>query len=333
MPSSESAPVTHPKFLFQVVNESKPVVNRLSTSKLSQITLKKRVDTVDTALTLSTPNIPNAIPNNSSLHRNNNPTTNQTTQKVTSHGKPNVAPKPPGVKPVPPPKNNSLNGSRPAVNRTQSMRVPRSPGAQTTPPQFTLPINGNNDFTLRSNTSTLHQSNEALNRRNLTPIKNATLPLAPSRPTQPPPLRPPATKPPPPPPLRTPTSSSITVPQSPPPPPPPSLVNATRQPPPPPIHARVAPPPPGHSRLGGQPPPPPSPYFGGQAPAPPSPYFGGGAPPVPPVRGSSMRNGSLSTPQQEFDSRYIFQSVNEFPPPDVFRRFHKEYSSSQGMFN
>ncbi|XP_044734391.1 WAS/WASL-interacting protein family member 3 isoform X1 [Chrysoperla carnea] len=314
-PQPPSTTPPFPSTSKNIVNEDKPVVNRLNShNKISSDLVNK--DIVDATIKNRSGNI---VANSSSLHGNNTNNSdnnnvnsasgsgsvvNQRT-KLINHGKPNLAPKPPGVKPSPPPKSNVINGR--LVNRTQSMRMSRSPPITPTSPFSSSPFGNGNDFnTLRSNISALHQSHETLNRRNqpVTPTRNATLP---GRPTQPPPSRPPQTKPPPPP--RTGSNTSIIPPQSPP-PPPPSLSRVA--PPPPPTHSRVAPPPPPvHAR--------------------PTLTINNSGPPEPPQRGSSMRNGvqiSAASAIQEFDSRYIFHSVADFPLPDIFKRINKQYSGA-----
>lgn len=74
----------------------------------------------------------NNINNNNNNSSNNNISgVNRTVSKAPpgGYGKPNVAPKPPGInttsKPSPPPKK-VVNG-RPTVTRAQSMRAPKSP--------------------------------------------------------------------------------------------------------------------------------------------------------------------------------------------------------------
>lgn len=191
--------------------------------------------------------------NNSFLHQisnNNNP------QKVPmNHGKPNLAPKPPGAipnaqstptKPATAPKRIVINGRIP-VTRVQSLRVPRSPPiAPPEKPTFPPPsINGRQEFgSMRNVPSAFHQSQENLTTNKMTHTRNQTLPmnlgksLAPApplmnaRPTAPPPV--------PPPPSRTGSNVNLKAPLSPPPPPPTSAI------PPPPPPSLLAPPPPPH---------------------------------------------------------------------------------------
>lgn len=187
-----------------------------------------------------------------------------------SHGKPNLAPKPPGVtaaaqntpsKPATPPKKIVINGRIP-VTRAQSMRVPRSPPvAPPEKPSFPPPpVNGRPDFSsMRNVPSAFHQSQENLNMTRMTHTRNQTLPmnLGKASAPAPPPLnaRPSAPPPGPPPPSRTGSNVNLKAPLSPPPPPPvaappvPSSAPTFATPPPPPHRTVPAPPvPPAHSR-------------------------------------------------------------------------------------
>ncbi|XP_025419116.1 WAS/WASL-interacting protein family member 3-like isoform X2 [Sipha flava] len=215
------------------------------------------------------------------------------------YGKPNVAPKPPLVKPAVPTKKSTLTVSstnlaatsdgRSQVSRAQSMRIPRTPPAAPTsqPPQFNnMTISSKNqlpafhqsqDSILRSSPNTL--PNTQWGSRTLRPIKHPS-----TRPPPPPikaPLNPPACAPPPPPPHR-----SI------PPPPPPNV--------------------PPHKSCNN---------------------VINGAPPTPPTRHSSMRNGPTSVLSmsllEEMEMRFstMFKPIVRIPPPPIFQRVDKIYNS------
>ncbi|XP_046390535.1 WAS/WASL-interacting protein family member 1-like isoform X2 [Ischnura elegans] len=270
---------------------------------------------------------------------------------VSSYGKPNVAPKPPGAprppppsaKPSPPPKSPgnshpppSLPSRPPSVTRAQSMRAPRSPGPLPSPelgdfrgPRFQSqdalhhmssaapPPPPAPSFPPPPRTATLPSNLNGLQQANggVLHAKGAAPP--------PPPSCPPAaslghrTAPAPPQyarpsPLRAPLTR---------PPPPPRSVNPPLCPPPPPPTS--APPPPPHRT---NPAPPPKqaklPVNAPQAPS--------GAPPPPPVRNSSMRNGSQSA--ADFEARYAeyFHSVKDFPLPERYTNCVKVYQSKSG---
>ncbi|XP_054285960.1 WAS/WASL-interacting protein family member 1-like isoform X1 [Macrosteles quadrilineatus] len=128
------------------------------------------------------------------------------------HGKPNVAPKPPGYVAKSPGK---LTNGRPSVTRAQSMRAPRSPPVA---PPGQMPLLPNQSELYRG-APMFHQSQDSL-LATPPPPKHHTLPSPRGAPPHRP-LRPPQTRPPPPPPNKV-------VMSSPPPPPP------TQAPPPPP---------------------------------------------------------------------------------------------------
>ncbi|XP_068119084.1 WAS/WASL-interacting protein family member 2 [Hyperolius riggenbachi] len=132
------------------------------------------------------------------------------------------------------------------------------------------------------------------------------------------------------------------------PPPPPSAnlsPGGNRPPPPardPPARVREAapPPPPPASRNGGReaPPPPPPPYrmHGGsettqnraKAPPPPSRTPSGPPPPPPPVRNGHRDSIPFGRSfADDFESKYSFHSVDEFPAPEDYRPFQKIYPS------
>ncbi|XP_071445968.1 WAS/WASL-interacting protein family member 2-like isoform X2 [Hetaerina americana] len=270
---------------------------------------------------------------------------------VSSYGKPNVAPKPPGAprppppsaKPSPPPKSPgnshpppSLPSRGHSVTRAHSLRAPRSPGPLPSPelgdfrgPRFqsqdalhyvasAMPPPPAPSFPPPPRTATLPSNLNGLQQT------NGGVPHAKGAAPPPPPLCPPAaslghrTVPAPPQyarpsPLRAPLTR---------PPPPPRSVNPPLCPPPPPPTS--APPPPPHRT---NPAPPPKqaklPVNAPQAPS--------GAPPPPPVRNSSMRNGSQSA--ADFEARYAeyFHSLKEFPPPEKYTNCAKVYQSKTGL--
>ncbi|XP_072568557.1 WAS/WASL-interacting protein family member 2 isoform X2 [Paramormyrops kingsleyae] len=130
--------------------------------------------------------------------------------------------------------------------------------------------------------------------------------------------------------------------QAPPPPPSPSI-QSSRPPPParePPGRGAAPPVPPPVMRNGGRdapPPPPPyrmhgtaaptstEPLTRGKPPPPPSRTPAGPPPPPPPIR-----NGHTSISKSfidDFESKYSFHSMEEFPPPEEYRHFAKIYPS------
>ncbi|TRY94778.1 hypothetical protein DNTS_035653 [Danionella cerebrum] len=119
------------------------------------------------------------------------------------------------------------------------------------------------------------------------------------------------------------------------PPPPPSPSPQAARPPPPsrdPPGRGAAPPVPGQpSRNGRDAPPPPPPYrtqdapIRGKPPPPPSRTPAGPPPPPPPIR-----NGHTSCPRSfvdDFESKYSFHPLDDFPPPEEYRHFTKIYPS------
>ncbi|KAF4519276.1 hypothetical protein B566_EDAN002165 [Ephemera danica] len=228
----------------------------------------------------------------------------------------------------------------PSVSRAQSMRTPRSPSS-TTPPDLGEyrgqhfqsqeglhhMTNGVNHNQKPPRTSTLPSNlNQFGGGKALAPAPPLSMRMAPAPPplsAKPTPLKAPSVRPPPPP-----SRSAITPPMVPPPPPP------TAAPPPP----STAPPPPSAA-----PPPPPHRTSPSPSAAPkvtsrlmpsncsllgpqtmqsqPPP----GVPPPPPVRHSSMRNGSMGL--GDFEMKFSFHSVAEFPPPPKFLNTPKLYNS------
>jgi len=260
------------------------------------------------------------------------------------YGKPNLAPKPPGIapnvssKPSPPPKKQVVNGTfrntdRPPVTRAHSMRVPRSPPVA--PPQdLPFPPTTKNLGSYRGGNSGLpsfHQSQDSIHQCRANPPpppRTATLPSnlshhgTKSAAPQPPP---PSTPPP-----STPYSgssrsgmaSSLKPPVARPPPPPLRILGGGVNPPqcPPPPPPTSAPPPPPHRT---SPAPPPPSLQTRLAPAVPN-----SAPPPLPVRNTSMRTGLLSAcTEMEAKFSEYFHLVHEFPPPQPFQRVSKVYSS------
>ncbi|XP_031689759.1 WAS/WASL-interacting protein family member 2 isoform X1 [Oncorhynchus kisutch] len=122
------------------------------------------------------------------------------------------------------------------------------------------------------------------------------------------------------------------------PPPPPSPSPPGGRPPPPvrePPGRGAAPPPPGSSQRNGgrDAPPPPPPYRGspsephsrGKPPPPPSRTPAGPPPPPPPIR-----NGHTSISRSfvdDFESKYSFHPLDDFPAPEEYRHFTKIYPS------
>ncbi|GFG33954.1 hypothetical protein Cfor_07504 [Coptotermes formosanus] len=285
----------------------------------------------------------NHVNNRSFLHSGSPPSL-PSKPPVGGYGKPNLAPKPPGIapnisnKPSPPPKKQVVNGTlrntdRPPVTRAHSMRVPRSPPVA--PPQgLPFPQSTKNLGSYRGGNSGLpsfHQSQDSLHQCRANPPappRTATLPsnlnhhgTKSAAPQPPPPSTPPPSTP-----YSGSSRSGIAPPLKPPvarPPPPPPFrilggaVNPPQCPPPPPPTS--APPPPPHRT---SPAPPPS-LQTRLAPAVPN-----SAPPLPPVRNTSIRTGASSA-CSEIESRFseFFHSVHEFPTPQPFQKVCKIYNS------
>lgn len=304
------------------LNSSEPHLNR-NGSTINGLSLPAPL--TGTGLSTAPP-----TPNSSSLHRNARSNLNLSTwndsrdgsdnsggasKPVISHGKPNLAPRPPAQtngKPEAPPKKLTNGKTTPSsVHRAQSMRnsssrqpptTPDSPDSSATPspaPKFGTVRN------MPTATGLSHaRSRAALN----------------TRPTDPPPSRPTMAVPPqynshqgtPPPPsrtqggggeglgsvvsqlqsLQTGRSGARGVSQAPnvPPPPPPHQRQPLRQPPPPPV--------PSASLLNSS---------------------STAAAPPPPPRHSSMRDRS------DFESRFQFHTIAEFPRPNAFKSVPKNY--------
>ncbi|KAM8946127.1 WAS/WASL-interacting protein family member 2 isoform 2-T2 [Pelodytes ibericus] len=130
---------------------------------------------------------------------------------------------------------------------------------------------------------------------------------------------------------------------APPPPPSATLSPGGNRPPPPardPPGRGAAPPPPPLMRNGGRdaPPPPPPPYrthginessqSRAKPPPPPSRTPSGPPPPPPPVRNGHRESISIGRSfADDFESKYSFRSVDEFPAPEDYRPFQKIYPS------
>jgi len=258
---------------------------------------------------------------------------------VGGYGKPNLAPKPPGIapnissKPSPPPKKQVVNGTfqntdRPPVIRAHSMRVPRSPPVA--PPHgLPFPPATKDLGSYRGGNSGLpsfHQSQDSIHHCRANPPpppRTATLPSnlshhgTKSAAPQPPP---PSTPPP-----STPYSGSsrsgvapyLKAPVARPPPPPLRILGGGVNPPqcPPPPPPTSAPPPPPHRT---SPAPPPPSLQTKLAPAVPN-----SAPPPLPIRNASMRACS------EIESRFseYFHLIHEFPTPQPFTGMYKVFNS------
>ncbi|XP_075237478.1 verprolin 1 [Lycorma delicatula] len=245
-------------------------------------------------------NLNSNINNNNNNGNNNHCGLNRTVSKAPpgGYGKPNVAPKPPGIntsKPSLPPKKVTMNG-RPTVTRAQSMRAPKSPPIATPTAAMVFPPVGQQMELGRIGTPSFHQSQDSL-LHTPPPPRAGTLPMprsgaaSPNRPR----LRPPLTRPPPPPPSRVAMSSPPC-----PPPPPPNVA-------PPPLPHRVAPP---INRFQNM-------MSNNIA-----------VPPPPPIRHSSTRNG-MNLFGGDLDLKFsdVFRSVKEFPPPQPFLAKCKVYNS------
>ncbi|KAK7601238.1 hypothetical protein V9T40_008679 [Parthenolecanium corni] len=245
-------------------------------------------------------------------------------QAVISHGKPSLAPKPPGFKA------GSKNDGRSSVGRTLSLRLPRSPLSTTDVNNGKLTVRPRpaekegerpqfpdfnqsevSDINNKNGLPSFHQSQESLTKHHYRPsspssgrkpwssvsMNNVNATLRPYNRSHGSPLRPPSSRPPPPPPARM----VVSPPMCP--------------PPPPPAHA---PPPPPH-RVNPAPPPPPSVIQNRST----SNFSNSNVPPTPPTRNSSMRSSNTSS----FESRYIFRNVDEFPPPQPYQNIVKFYNS------
>ncbi|KAJ8981672.1 hypothetical protein NQ317_017293 [Molorchus minor] len=224
---------------------------------------------------------------------------------VISHGKPNLAPKPPTLngKPAPPQKKVGK-----LISRAHSMRTPRSPSPQSP--------DGNpaNKFgTVRHMSSILSQSlahSAGHNQRVRTPLN--------TRPSAPPPS--------------IPSQQSLSNLPSPvqslgplPPPPPPSKTNSVKHP----NHAPPPPPAPSHA------PPPPPPHKTQTVRQLPSvPANNISTPPPPPPRNSSMRDTPTARrTSTDLDEKYknMFQAPEKFPQPPPYRNILKIYSYKQAV--
>ncbi|XP_060866704.1 uncharacterized protein LOC132942396 isoform X2 [Metopolophium dirhodum] len=218
------------------------------------------------------------------------------------YGKPNVAPKPPSIRPAVPTKKSTLTVSstnlvsaadgRNLVSRAQSMRIPKTPpvAPNSQPPQF-------NNMTISSKNQlpSFHQSQDSILRSSPNPPPNGQWGSRTLRPIKHPNTRPP------PPPIKAPLNPPVCAP-----------------PPPPPPHRS------------GPPPPPPN--------VPPHKSYQNnnvinGAPPTPPTRHSSMRNGPTSVlsmsllEEMEMKFSTMFKPMVRIPSPPIFQRVDKIYNS------
>uniref|UniRef100_A0A8W7P281 WH2 domain-containing protein n=1 Tax=Anopheles coluzzii TaxID=1518534 RepID=A0A8W7P281_ANOCL len=116
---------------------------------------------------------------------------------VPNYGKPNLAPKPPGMQ-LGGTAADGGSGTRPTVSRHQSMRSPRSPPVSQTAPAF--PANHFGTMRGPPSSAAMFQSSESIVR----PVREVT-----GRPSAPPP-KPPTMKPPPPPPVRSVSNTNLT---------------------------------------------------------------------------------------------------------------------------
>lgn len=319
------------------LNSSEPHLNR-NGSTINGLSLPAPLTGTGAALGSPTPNI-------STLHRNaqsnlnlsmwNDGIDGPSSRPVISHGKPNLAPRPPSQtngKPAAPPKKLVNGKTTPStqVHRAQSMRNSSSRQQQLTlttpdaPDCATIsPSPPANKFsTVRHMPSSMGHLSHARSR----PALNG-------RPTDPPPSVP-TMPPPPPPPIGAGGSPTVREYGTPPPPSRTQLhqvvvgqlhgqlqvggrgaaaaAAATGVPQAP----SVPPPPPPHQRTLRQPPPPPVAAM--------CVGVGGAAAPPPPPRHSSMRdrpNGGAA----DFEFRFQFHNTSEFPRPNAFKSVPKNY--------
>ncbi|XP_072270917.1 WAS/WASL-interacting protein family member 2 isoform X1 [Pyxicephalus adspersus] len=200
------------------------------------------------------------------------------------------APAAPPVKPPPSPVN---------------MRTPSSQGQPPPPPPYRQPPTSLNGppSPINDQAPELPQRHNSLHRKQAPPVRNLAPPPPPSANLSPGGNRPP-------PPNRDPPGRGPA-----PPPPPPVIRNGGRDPPPPPppyrmhggsetTQSRVKPPPPPSRTPSGPPPPP------------------------PPVRNGHRDSISVGRSfADDFESKYSFHSVDEFPAPEDYRPFQKIYPS------
>lgn len=321
------------------LNSSEPHLNR-NGSTINGLSLPAPLTGTGAALGSPTPNI-------STLHRNAQSNLNlsmwndgmdgpgASSRPVISHGKPNLAPRPPSQtngKPAAPPKKLVNGKTTPStqVHRAQSMRNSSSRQQQqlTTTPDSPdcaaiSPSPPANKFsTVRHMPSSMGGGGGHLSHARSRPALNG-------RPTDPPPSVP--TMPPPPsPPIQAGGSPTVREYGT---PPPPSRTQQHQlhqgvvgQ-----LHAQlggrgavtagvpqaapsVPPPPPPHQRTLRQPPPPPVAAM----------CVGGAAAPPPPPRHSSMRDRP-SGGAADFEFRFQFHNTSEFPRPNAFKSVPKNY--------
>ncbi|XP_069762968.1 LOW QUALITY PROTEIN: WAS/WASL-interacting protein family member 2-like [Narcine bancroftii] len=193
----------------------------------------------------------------------------------------------PSVKPPPSPMN-------PRLNSIQSQPLPPPP-----PPYRQPPYVHNGPSSSGSEAAPeLPQRHNSLSRKSAGPIRG----VAP--PPPPPSLSPSQNRPPPP--AREPPNRGTA-----PPPPPPAMRNGARESPPPLPPYRMPSLDPSHR---GKPPPPPM-----RTPAP---------PPPPPLRNGHKDSGlSSKSFLDDFESKYCFHPIEDFPAPEEYRHFQKSYPS------
>ncbi|KFB40707.1 AGAP001886-PA-like protein [Anopheles sinensis] len=158
-----------------------------------------------TATATTTPTIPPSTASNNNSSSNNvvgNGSVPSATKPVPNYGKPNLAPKPPGMQLAMAGEGGQSGGgnaaTRPTVSRHQSMRSPRSPPVSQTAPNF--PANHFGTMRGPPSSAAMFQSTDSIAR----PTRDA-----PGRPSGPPP-KPPTMKPPPPPPVRSVSNTNLT---------------------------------------------------------------------------------------------------------------------------
>ncbi|KAI4818463.1 hypothetical protein KUCAC02_011804, partial [Chaenocephalus aceratus] len=143
-------------------------------------------------------------------------------------------------------------------------------------------------------------------------------------PPPPPPAPPSAPPPPPPPPQDRPANRHPPLPTCPPPPPPSQILLLMSDTPLTPL--LLSPMATGGGRLAPPPAPParsPSTELSTRIPPPPP-------PPLPP---SSLRNGHLQSLADDFESKFQFHPVEDFPPPEEFKPFPRTYPSKENRVN
>ncbi|XP_043910950.1 WAS/WASL-interacting protein family member 2 isoform X1 [Protopterus annectens] len=197
-------------------------------------------------------------------------------------------PAPPPVKPPPSPVNARLG------SHAQNQSLPPPPPYRQPPVVSNGPSSPNNECAPE-----LPQRHNSLHRKTSGAVRSIAPPPPPPSPSPSPSGRPP-------PPARDPPSRGAA-----PPPPPPLMRNGNRDAPPPPPPYRGSSEPPSR----GKPPPPPS-----RTPA-------GPPPPPPPVRNGYRDSIIPKTFLDDFESKYSFHPVEDFPAPEDYRPCQKVYPS------